>query len=81
MRKYAPTKPSVKIDILFEATRIETLCMIGYLHLTNLADNSVGKLRNGKATKIQKWVSNSEMIVKVSMCDVRDINHVNMGTN
>ena len=54
---------------------------LGYLHLTNQADNSIGKLCTGKATKTQKWISNTEMNVKECMCDIRDINQVNMGTN
>ena len=54
---------------------------LGYLHLTNQADNSIGKLCTGKAAKTQKWLSNTEMNVKECMCDTRDINQVNMGTN
>ena len=54
---------------------------LGCLHLTNLADNKIGKLCTGKATKIQKWVSNDEMNVKVCMCDIRDTDWVNMDTN
>ena len=54
---------------------------LGYLHLTNQADNSIGKLYTSEATKTQKWVSNSEMNVKVCTCDIRDINQVNMVTN
>ena len=54
---------------------------LGYLHLTNQADNSIGKLCTGKATETQKCVCNSDMNIKVFMCDIRDINQVNMGTN
>ena len=51
-----------------------------YLHLTNQADNSIGKLCTDKATKTKKWVSNSEMNVKVWIGDIQGINQVNMGT-
>ena len=53
----------------------------GYLQLANQADNGNGKLCTGKATKTQKWVSNSEINVKVCMCDIKDTNQVNMSTN
>ena len=43
-------------------------------------DNSIGKLWTGKTAKTQKWVSNSEMNVKVCMCDIRDINQMSMGS-
>ena len=52
-----------------------------YLHLKNQVDNSIGKLCIGKANKTQKWVYNSEMNVKVCICDIRDVNQVNMGKN
>ena len=48
-------RPSLqsKSNISFEATRNETPCMT-WLPTLNLADNSIGKLCTGKATKTQK---------------------------
>ena len=72
---------SQKVTFCLKQPEMKHYEWLGYLHLTNQADNSIGTLCTSKANKTQKWVSNSDMNVKVCMCDIRYINQVNIGTS